>query len=196
LYNEAMEVLRPTSLESWDQMFYSGDDDMSESEVSKEQLDANNLESCVRIANLALETGTLILIPSTLSFGLSEMPLSKIAQGSSIGSDTYFLRHEGLVMACSGYERLRKEAYQCFQPRCRPGSSCDAAVKNFVTALVQWDSVALLEPEAYNETMMEELCTPCRRGAEKHWAERRKKVWDELPSYFCLPPWEELLASS
>jgi hypothetical protein len=36
------------------------------------------------------------------------------------------------------------------------------------------------------------LCTACRSHAKELLQKGRKKIWDELPGFFDLPPWSEL----
>jgi hypothetical protein len=36
------------------------------------------------------------------------------------------------------------------------------------------------------------LCTGCRSHAKELLQKGRKKIWDELPGFFDLPPWSEL----
>jgi hypothetical protein len=36
------------------------------------------------------------------------------------------------------------------------------------------------------------LCTGCRSHANELLHKGRKKIWDELPGFFELPPWSEL----
>ncbi|KAJ7613650.1 hypothetical protein DFH06DRAFT_1109159 [Mycena polygramma] len=40
------------------------------------------------------------------------------------------------------------------------------------------------------------LCSPCVALGKKHHSEGAKRLWKELPSFFGLPAWEELLAAA
>jgi hypothetical protein len=41
-----------------------------------------------------------------------------------------------------------------------------------------------------------DLCAECAGKAEELWEEGRVKTWDELPKFYGLAPWDELLAES
>ena len=41
-----------------------------------------------------------------------------------------------------------------------------------------------------------DICAPCVARLEASFAIGSKRIWDELPSYFDLPPWEELQKQS
>jgi hypothetical protein len=39
-------------------------------------------------------------------------------------------------------------------------------------------------------------CPPCRRSVDASWERIRQKIWEDLPGFFGLPNWPELLRSS
>lgn len=41
-----------------------------------------------------------------------------------------------------------------------------------------------------------DFCQTCNRVYIKYYADGRKKIWEELPQYFSLPPWSVLAAAS
>jgi len=51
----------------------------------------------------------------------------------------------------------------------------------------------LLEIENLNTALIDELCASCAKEAKKKHDAGRRRMWAKLPSYFGLPPWEELL---
>jgi hypothetical protein len=44
----------------------------------------------------------------------------------------------------------------------------------------------------FNSEAPKELCSGCRQRADELALAGRKKVWNELPSFFDLQPWGEL----
>jgi hypothetical protein len=40
------------------------------------------------------------------------------------------------------------------------------------------------------------MCTECALPASRNWETRRAAIWQDLPSYFSLPPWDELIEAT
>ncbi|KAJ7502967.1 hypothetical protein B0H11DRAFT_2274385 [Mycena galericulata] len=72
----------------------------------------------------------------------------------------------------------------CTVPRC--GSWRDRQMN---IALISGKLGAFLPPSALADVG---LCAACLRRAVQSISAGRKKMWDELPSFFDLPPWSEL----
>jgi len=41
-------------------------------------------------------------------------------------------------------------------------------------------------------TVRTTVCGPCSKHIEQSMVAGRKKIWEDLPSFFDLPPWSEL----
>ncbi|KAJ7147773.1 hypothetical protein B0H12DRAFT_1247043 [Mycena haematopus] len=58
-----------------------------------------------------------------------------------------------------------------------------------LTIIVRFGDVgALALPDDWSEL---KFCDACRRHTTESIAAGRKKLWDELPAIFDLPPWDE-----
>jgi len=72
---------------------------------------------------------------------------------------------------------------------------CRIAVGHIASQI--WHEDVADEPILHMEWLSEHtsevgLCVGCAKTAERRFKESREKLWALLPSYFGLPPWEEL----
>ncbi|KAJ6589286.1 hypothetical protein B0H19DRAFT_1103517 [Mycena capillaripes] len=83
---------------------------------------------------------------------------------------------------------------------CGSASTCDVARKSALSTLLDnlADSVAPitagLEKDALDALKSLGMCVKCREAAKNHLWEASSAFWDEIPSFFGLPPWKELHA--
>jgi hypothetical protein len=54
------------------------------------------------------------------------------------------------------------------------------------------DIVTVLAFYKPNDRTLKDICPECRSRISDLQEAGRKKMWEELPGYFGLPPWEEL----
>ncbi|KAJ7729089.1 hypothetical protein DFH07DRAFT_850509 [Mycena maculata] len=76
---------------------------------------------------------------------------------------------------------------------CIDSEGCDTLrarlLDRFLDTLSLW---ALCGPTVELDTTVKQLCHSCATYARESMESGRKKIWDELPSFFDLPPWSEL----
>ena len=53
-----------------------------------------------------------------------------------------------------------------------------------------------LARKQFIDAMKSKICASCRARWDECYAKGSKGIWDKLPSYFDLPPWEELRKQS
>jgi hypothetical protein len=51
---------------------------------------------------------------------------------------------------------------------------------------------AVLNLQPWDQDSKTQLCKPCLDSLIVAYEKARQELWDDLPSYFGLPPWEEL----
>lgn len=56
--------------------------------------------------------------------------------------------------------------------------------------LITDGDIKCLQP--WNQDSKTQLCKPCLDSLIAAYEKARRKLWDDLPSFFGLPPWEEL----
>ncbi|KAF8216743.1 hypothetical protein K438DRAFT_1953648 [Mycena galopus ATCC 62051] len=77
-----------------------------------------------------------------------------------------------------------------FHDECRLPSKCSASREALVRkALERAEVRALTVPSRLNK---DKFCPACMRRIEECITAGRKKIWEELPQLFDLPPWDEL----
>jgi hypothetical protein len=54
------------------------------------------------------------------------------------------------------------------------------------------DAVAVRAFQKFKDGTPKHICPGCRSRISELQEAGRKKMWEELPGYFGLPPWEEL----
>ncbi|KAJ7725626.1 hypothetical protein DFH07DRAFT_970766 [Mycena maculata] len=83
-----------------------------------------------------------------------------------------------------GWLRVRDYG-DCIDP-----SSCNKTRTETLECLLDVLDLWALSPEVGCKVL--ELCDPYKERRKRSVSESRKKIWDEFPSYFDLPPWAEL----
>lgn len=209
---EAMSRLRaefPTMLYEFDQArlfphhrggrhidFFSGDD-RQEDDVYK----VPQLADFIKVVNLARQTQTLSLLPAafyvccndehfvravirnyTADEGGPASQLSPDDRNICISGRTEMIEKQ---TACNFpcLERMTVSDQRCDQPECDYGKMF-IAVRMSASRLVALGRIGGLATR---------LCGHCKAEVETEHQEGCLKMWDELPSFFNLPKWEELL---
>ncbi|KAJ7307103.1 hypothetical protein DFH08DRAFT_975661 [Mycena albidolilacea] len=71
-------------------------------------------------------------------------------------------------------------------------SRCRTKRESIMNWYLEDSELAALEPPTRIGGGFDQLCTVCTKHATESTVAGRKKVWEELPSFFDLPPWTEL----
>jgi hypothetical protein len=96
-------------------------------------------------------------------------------------------------------ERRRQDFHEAFKARTRPAcsdSNClrDLLHKTHNEPPPTTSSLPALYVLAENFLLPWRLCAQCVSEVKPVWTEAVGAMWRDLPSYFDLPPWEQLLA--
>lgn len=158
-------------------------------------------------ANLALEANILRILPAIfLQIPWNrELDMKEILQGVPRADGSVAVLTEENKLAClTGVEKLRKaQLHHTFgfllpdflpSPQCTTEGLCRAFKQD--RQFRYWGPPGQLKPvDAWDDGWDKELCGPCLKVAKDIHTEGCQHVWNHLPSYFGLPPWEELLTS-
>jgi hypothetical protein len=79
-------------------------------------------------------------------------------------------------------------------PDCVQPTYCHSTKSDFSSKL--WRPPGLSMTLSWPSSVAKGLCKPCIALGKKHHAEGATRLWKELPSFFNLPPWEELVPPS
>jgi hypothetical protein len=71
-------------------------------------------------------------------------------------------------------------------------SRCRTKRESIMNWYLEDSELAALDPPTRIGGGFDQLCTVCTKHATESTIAGRKKVWEELPSFFDLPPWTEL----
>ncbi|KAF7297768.1 BTB domain-containing protein [Mycena kentingensis (nom. inval.)] len=75
---------------------------------------------------------------------------------------------------------------------CSARSACETARKDRLLELGQNVSVIVAVLDHWDKAAGLKFCSSCRAHGKEIFNTTQKECWDKLPSYFGLPPWEEL----
>ncbi|KAJ7188684.1 hypothetical protein C8R46DRAFT_934712 [Mycena filopes] len=97
-------------------------------------------------------------------------------------------REQLLTMQCKpGYILRSLQNWQ--HAKCARPTKCPLDRDTYIT--IYLETIGILTEEML-VPLRGSLCTPCFQGAEKLISAGWKKMWEELPGVFDLPPWAEL----
>lgn len=150
------------------------------------------------VVNLARDQNCLSILPAAL-YACSLFSMREILRGISIGSgkvvslssydrDVCLLGRDRLISEQQGrtFRWLGTEDELCVEEiGCGSGKVAIGIPVLTCVALMPWES----DWESF-------LCRTCAHGSRRIHDINRDLVWSELPSYFELPPWAELLEQS
>ncbi|KAJ6603345.1 hypothetical protein DFH09DRAFT_1458786 [Mycena vulgaris] len=77
-------------------------------------------------------------------------------------------------------------------PECKYRAACIGTKARY--ALKMWKPPTTHPMFSWNAASVKGMCASCADAGRKYHTEGSKRLWEELPSFFGLPPWEELLA--
>ncbi|KAJ7718415.1 hypothetical protein DFH07DRAFT_333663 [Mycena maculata] len=78
-------------------------------------------------------------------------------------------------------------------PDCTTGQECNA--KKVKYALEVWKPPGIFLVFTWYSNATKGMCQSCAAAGRKHHSEGGERLWRELPSFFGLPSWDELLAA-
>ncbi|KAF7297720.1 BTB domain-containing protein [Mycena kentingensis (nom. inval.)] len=160
-------------------------------------------EVAVHVINLGREVGLYSVLPAALYTIISRRSAATDGVLSDVVSKLEDRSDETLCLRA--YAQLvqdyRKTPVGCFQPDIVPCYGCKADLDCSSAADVclrrTFENVSIIvgvvEPWREEWEWEEDLCEACIKVAMAAHRAARQKAWDELPSYFGLPVWEELL---
>lgn len=156
------------------------------------------------VVKLAYETQTLCILPAAWYLCCAEYDLDDIFDGKSAYGDALVtLSTENLRTCVLGREKLlddrlefhtwiAEDSKHCYDPldcitKKRNALYTLAGTPCFAESLTRWNDM--------NKVLLGDLdlCGVCYKDAEACYERGRQNIWDELPTYFGLPPWEILL---
>ena len=157
----------------------------------------------VMVANVARETDALVLLPTALFLCCASADASTLYDGM-IQDGTYHLlsdRNKRAVVLgrprLSHAARTRTHSF-LFRPQARGGFECRrtacADFCNIYTSVLDDKEDPFINPfrRIVWESLGKACCTPCIQDWMRVNREASLEVWQELPSFFDLPPWQEL----
>ncbi|EPQ50350.1 hypothetical protein GLOTRDRAFT_97076 [Gloeophyllum trabeum ATCC 11539] len=134
-------------------------------------------------AYMALTCNITTILPASLYCCCMRYPTSSLLNGFKAAPPSGKIK-----AACRSTLNSRdffKKANRCREMSCR-----NALYRWRVTEEGDWDDhfYDILKGDEMDSV----ACTTCNEGAEELFTELREDVWDNLPSYFGLPDWEDL----
>jgi hypothetical protein len=156
--------------------------------------------SIIDYINLARAEGLVCTLPYCFA-RLSTHSISTIFNGCTRpDGTTAILSVSDQRTAVIGIERLRAaisaEMFGWLKVDKSPADSCQrsaclqAKIDQVVTLLKTPSSTLPLR--RWQSSWKDGLCTACLASAKEAYDAGRRRVWDELPSYFALPGWKDM----
>ena len=186
----------PSTLDAWNTLSQH-----SWEQIQQPDKDKDYLALYVECANLARETGLTRLLPATFMETYHSFPLKEILRGVARPGGTLALSAENQQAHILGIEAMRtayyQETFRYLDDHTLPSQGCTNLVscKKFKMErkAEEWAPSRHLDVlQTWEESWGDRLCKKCAIVAEEKHNEGRRLVWAKLPSYFDLPPWEEL----
>ncbi|KAJ7773971.1 hypothetical protein B0H16DRAFT_1510574 [Mycena metata] len=156
---------------------------------------AQRLEIVVDTILLARELTLPSLLPSALWYASVNLEAFANRRATSLSE----IDRQGIILGGNGarsayaeylFDWLDESAVP--SPNCIAPKSCCARKMKY--SLKLWRPPGSKVRLSWHASAEKGLCTPCITLGKKHHSEGRKRFWKELPSFFNLPSWDELLA--
>lgn len=157
---------------------------------------------------VARETQANVLIPVAFYRIVVNVMQDLFKDDTDSKSNLDRLTREDLMSCIIGREKLRRAIRNeigSFLDEASPvlcgGEHCKPRKRSFLASKVwkNWtDSPRALDEELVDDitTSLDKLCEECVDALDISTREGRQRIWDKLPSYFGLPNWEALKAST
>ncbi|KZP04392.1 hypothetical protein FIBSPDRAFT_404984 [Athelia psychrophila] len=161
----------------------------------------------IELLLIARSAGLLSIIPRVLYECCEKYSASQIQNGFSINGTTVrlsldeqvtlFAGHRAMrdALADTTYKWLHKYKTEVANGNCTEPASCHTICPNvyFDMFTSKWAPAGLDTWEWPSEMLTGELCEHCAAAAPIKHAAGREQFWEQLPGFFDLPPWDELL---
>jgi hypothetical protein len=201
LRQEALDILSfefPSCLQAFD----------TRPEFSFTRIDTRDLMTLVPIINLARETGTHAILPVAYYLYCryhGVRPILHSMRGKTSNDSAYFrLSDEDQRAILFGWHTLieRESDYTfCWMMDLSSSESCEtphnSSCNDSIYAAYYYefagDTLSVRALRKWESVWGERLCNGCATFYEAVHNEGRNKIWDELPSIFGFPGWDELL---
>ncbi|KZP11116.1 hypothetical protein FIBSPDRAFT_1050937 [Athelia psychrophila] len=161
-------------------------------------------EPYVELLLIARSAGLLSILPRVLYECCETCPASQIRKdGFNINGSTVQLSLSEQVTLLAGQiamrDALAATTYQWFDQdvataSCATPGPCQTIRKNTYLEILTSTSAGGLDDWSWPETMLiGEFCQHCAAVAPTKHAAGRERFWEQLPDFFDLPSWDELL---
>ncbi|KDR86013.1 hypothetical protein GALMADRAFT_49237, partial [Galerina marginata CBS 339.88] len=199
LQSLALERIRmelPDSLDAWDEKFGDG----SEGQIV-------DSDSEINIVNFLLETGFQTLLPVAYYICISSLTPAHICEGldSDDGTSSYLsaqliktltVARQNLSTAIMLHEfpwtTSSRDQSTIPTAACRVKSECKSHRSMVLAALIPGPEPDQALSFPVESIVSEEYCDSCDAEIRNIYQAGREVIWDNLPSYFGLPKWEDL----
>lgn len=159
------------------------------------------IDSMVQLLNVAQDTGLWSIMPAALY--MSDLTVEEVFEGVDLDDGSTLLLHPDLQKRLLvGRDRLRsKQADGIYSwtrtnvAGCQDQAKCGSAKQARLLKLtnISLEDAAYFMP--WNARWGEGLCSTCIEDAMVTSEVSREGLWEELPSIWGLPPWNQLRAN-
>ncbi|PPQ96598.1 hypothetical protein CVT26_010753 [Gymnopilus dilepis] len=171
-------------------------------------------DSLENIINLAHELSIYSILPGAYVSYLSLVKMDEIIQGRKIndseggGGDTEVkplrLNERALLQCLKGRDGLIRKFLDVIKswlsqpslilsPQCNQATVCPSIAAKAILNLpvMNFAYVSVLDPQDWDKPRY--LCPQCHLSLGEAFNKARREIWADLPSYFGLPKWDELV---
>ncbi|KAF8957728.1 hypothetical protein BDZ97DRAFT_1737158 [Flammula alnicola] len=197
---ERLKVDLPAKLADWECVF-----DVDAGGVDDESPGWYTFNNEVDVINIALEVGIQSILPIVYYLCLSNHDLAIIFDGlPRIDGTTARLHPDSQRVLVLGREKviraMLKHTYRWLKAKkivpceiCVTQEKCsEARIQALESGLPSFSSEVHVALDTLNSKYTKGFCRPCTLASIEAHEAGRQKVWQELPSYFGLPEWENL----
>ncbi|KAF8216742.1 hypothetical protein K438DRAFT_2081667 [Mycena galopus ATCC 62051] len=151
------------------------------------------------VVALASENRLMLALPSAYYFCVAAMSLDDLFDSISKADGTVASLPPADLRRCVvGRQRLLLKQFQSGytfgwtrrESNFEESSRCRKSRNTLVHEVLDCALVGALTPQSHLSDL--DFCATCTRDIEKCTTAGRKKIWEELPQFFDLPPWDEL----
>lgn len=154
--------------------------------------------------NFARETGLLWILPYAFGRMYQIIPSSIFAGLVKKNDEMAVMSSSDQIVSVDGHQRLRaaeaEEMWGTLLSGEHPCGQSTCQKARLKLANMHWLSAIMLKQTSiqrplrtWNADWGLGLCHKCSIGAQTEYEAGRERLWEKLPSYFGLPPWNELL---
>lgn len=200
-----VSFLRKRAIEALLRWYPSGLEDYSPIGQSARPLQDHSRH--VLVANAARETDAPILLPTSLLFCCATAPARVLYDGLDDNGERHTLSDPNKRAIFLGRLRLshaarsRTQAFFFYprtpNPKCSAPERCNEFCRIYSSVFDEKDDPWMNPFYRLNwKAIRSTCCANCATSWESHHTEAAQQVWQEVPSYFDLMPWPELVERS